>query len=42
MSNEPREAKALNKLKEQADMNKRKLNSDKHRTVHFKKSNAKA
>lgn len=37
MSNEPREAKALNKVKEQADMNKNKLNSEKHKMIHFKK-----
>lgn len=30
----PREAKGLNKLKEQADMNKNKLNRDKCKIIH--------
>lgn len=41
MSNEPREAKGLNKLKEQANINKSKFTRDKHKSIHLKKSNAK-
>lgn len=41
MANEPREAKGLNTLKEQAVMNKNKLNRDAHQIVHLKKSHAK-
>lgn len=37
MSNEPREAKDLNTLKEQAGMNKNNLNMDKCKVIHLKK-----
>lgn len=37
MSNEPREAKDLDKLKEQAGMNKNNLNINKCKIIHLKK-----